>query len=281
MSTSNSWRAGRRRPGEPSGTTSFTPAGCHLPKWVSSNGSTSSGGKSPTTSRVLLPVGTRTRERPRILGRQGLEAVGGADQRRGVAVRRTVDAAARKRAPRWRRDRRARRAACSQALPPHAFELRLRERRSLSHIGHQRQRGGQPSDRHVQAQRRGIDAARCGEIGEQGASSASANSTAEREPAPAVSIADGEARDSESPRRVGGGAGQHQQAHLHDGQFVLLDNPHREPIAQPVLQDHGVPRWWSPAPGVRGAGACPAATARDATRNRWCVSVLFTRVSRA
>ena len=55
-----------------------------------------------------------------------------------------------------------------EALLPHAFELLLRKRRALRHIGHQRQRIGKPPDRHVQLKRRGIDAARSGEIGEQG-----------------------------------------------------------------------------------------------------------------
>ena len=47
-----------------------------------------------------------------------------------------------------------------------------------------------------------------------------------------------EARDSIAAPRVGIGAGPHEQAHLHNGQFVLLCDPDAEAISQLALYDH-------------------------------------------
>ena len=124
------------------------------------------------------------------------------------------------------------RRCCRQGLEP----LR-RKRWPLRHVGHQRQRLGKPPNRHVQLKRRGIDVARRGEIGEQrvervgdldGRSRAGALGEHRRR----------ETRDSIAAARVGIGADRHEQAHLHDGQFVLLDDPDAEAIAQLALDDH-------------------------------------------
>ena len=76
-----------------------------------------------------------------------------------------------------------------EPLLPQPFELVFRERRPQRDVGHDRQRVGEPRDRHVQPHGRRIEARSSAPRSAPRKSTASAISSAEREPAPSSSIA--------------------------------------------------------------------------------------------
>ena len=102
-----------------------------------------------------------------VLDRCGREAVGGADQRRGVAVRRAVDAAG----ERQRREGvgivATRCSSCEALLPQRARAPASETSGRCATSAISGSASASRRNRHVQLKRRGIDAARRGEIGEQ------------------------------------------------------------------------------------------------------------------
>ena len=123
------------------------------------------------------------------------------------------------------------------------LELVFRERRPERDVGHDRQRLGEPRDRHVQAHRRGVDAGRGAQIG---AEEIDRVGDLERRPR-ARTLGEHcrrEAGDAELARRIVGGAAGHEEVLLDHRHPVHLDHPHRQAVRELPLLDRGEMQHW-------------------------------------
>ena len=136
-----------------------------------------------------------------------------------------------------------------QPLLPQPIELVLRKRRPQRHVGHDRQRVGEPRDRHVQADGGAVaGGARCRDRRRENRRRRRSRAPSAT-PAPSSSIA---AVRLAAPNLPAGSSPlplSDDEIHLHDRHFVQLDDPDRQAVRQLPLLD-------------RRAGAAPAADRR-------------------
>ena len=164
-----------------------------------------------------------------------LERRGGAVDGRAVPVRGAVQHAGERRRVDGGRVV-ARLQDAGQALLPQPLELVVRERRPERDVGHQRQRIGQPRDRHVQPHGRRVDAGRGGQVGAEEIDRVGELERRARAGA-LVEHRRRQRRDAELARRIVGAAAQHHEIDLRDRHLVQLDEPDRQAVRQLPLLD--------------------------------------------
>ena len=121
-----------------------------------------------------------------------------------------------------------------QPLLAHPLELFLRERRPQRDVGHDRQRIGEPRDRHVQPDRRRIERAAGAKIG---AEEVDRVGNLQRRPRPGAFLEHRrhQAGDAEPARRILRAAAENHQVDLGDRHFVQFDDPDRQPVGELTL----------------------------------------------